>query len=1205
MVACGAVILLVVFGLYGYRSVTTPARLRAFAEKYLRQRISTRVQVGAVDFHPMTGIAVTRVVIADPATPEDLDNPVLALNGVQLRHKPAWLLLGRLVIDEIDIDRVSVRAVFDEKQSAFNVQRLFRPESSAGRASSGHPDVHVGDVSLSVLKRNASGISGVDFLSLRFDAEYSKSQQTYRIDWVAESGDRGFGSCTFDRRTLSLIDEGGGTPWLRTATARLIVRATQPSADKWLEVVKPTGMLRIKDYHLHFSESASDPSEITVQLRDVALSVPAQVDEQTDSSLVRFLEFDQVTGNMTISGARAAADFSARLRGKPCQLHAKLRAPQGNWTSLAEVGFDIEGRFEELQLPRNDPKFAEEHRLIHAWRRFENFYRDFDPVGVVDVDVAIHKPSGTEKRVELKRIALKSIRTDATSRFFPYRVYDLQGRVEIRPDGVQLIGLTGHHGEDVITVDGWMSAPVRDCAAKLHVTGVGVALDGDLCEALNEKYRSLWHYAQPTGFADIDTTMVREQGRDGKPQPWTTVVQSELVGAGMQLEGFPYPITDLGGPVLIVGDTISAQQLHGRAGDGLVALDGVATLHQGRLEELRVDIQAAALQVDDSLIQALPEAPRRQILSFSPSGQASVDGVLTYRSDAELDYDFVASLDHLGARWRHVPLPLTDLTGNVDVSPGRIALMGVKARCDDAVLHVDGEIGIGARGLAPNLTGAMYGFKLTDKTRNAVPLAWRDRVNQWSIDGPMDLIGVISNAAAGAESQLQLSADLSGTVASHRDFGAPIHVDRGAVSIKAPIPTGDSAFDRDEANRQNSVPAPPTVARLGLQQIAGRCLGATIRADGVVRIEGDAIEIDLQGSAEDVELSQSLAQALPWRVRRMWNNLQPSGAVEVGLSRLVYRSDPADGLPRWAVDGEIRMTGVGLTTGVEFSGGEGSFRFRGESPSAFSSLSLHGDLNLDRLDAGGYPLSDIRAEVLRDGESGDWRFDDIKAEIHGGRIRGRFATLRNQRGETQLDASFSLAGVQLDGFLTRDQDSPDPSGPLAGMVNARGYLSVISGDRSSLRGGGNVTIEDAELYRLPVLLSILEVVSLQAPKESAFQRAESDFLLNGQTVTLDSLLMQGQSMAMIGDGSVDWPSRRLDLRLVSVSPHRWAKVPLLTELLEGASRELMQVRVRGTLANPIATAEPLRGISGAMRSLLNPRGGRAVPVSQSPSGSRR
>jgi hypothetical protein len=54
------------------------------------------------------------------------------------------------------------------------------------------------------------------------------------------------------------------------------------------------------------------------------------------------------------------------------------------------------------------------------------------------------------------------------------------------------------------------------------------------------------------------------------------------------------------------------------------------------------------------------------------------------------------------------------------------------------------------------------------------------------------------------------------------------------------------------------------------------------------------------------------------------------------------------------------------------------------------------------------------------------------------------------------------------------------------------------------------------------------------------------------------------------------PDRGLDLNLVYVSPSNWARVPMLTELVDWASRPLTELHITGPLFQPTVRAKPFR-----------------------------
>ena len=89
-------------------------------------------------------------------------------------------------------------------------------------------------------------------------------------------------------------------------------------------------------------------------------------------------------------------------------------------------------------------------------------------------------------------------------------------------------------------------------------------------------------------------------------------------------------------------------------------------------------------------------------------------------------------------------------------------------------------------------------------------------------------------------------------------------------------------------------------------------------------------------------------------------------------------------------------------------------------------------------------------------------------------------------------------------------------------------------------------------------------------------------------MNLQRIELSGKALSMVGVGRMHTRTGRMELTLISGSPRELPSLPLLEELLEGASRELLEVRVTGSLDAPRVEARPLRSLDQTLRSLLNP-----------------
>ncbi|MBN4058864.1 hypothetical protein JYU10_00175, partial [bacterium AH-315-J04] len=274
-------------------------------------------------------------------------------------------------------------------------------------------------------------------------------------------------------------------------------------------------------------------------------------------------------------------------------------------------------------------------------------------------------------------------------------------------------------------------------------------------------------------------------------------------------------------------------------------------------------------------------------------------------------------------------------------------------------------------------------------------------------------------------------------------------------------------------------------------------------------------------------------------------------------------------------------------------GAEGDITIGGMLVDEQGATTLTGQVNLGEvkllgrsLENASCPWSFVR---VSNGE-GQITIDNFQAEIYGGSATGQ-ARLMFGKKPTNYHVSTVMHGVGIDSLIQnngRDDDAAKKM-DIGGMVDARVHLTGVIGDTRSRRGAGRVELREGRMYRLPLILAILHVVNLSSPQENAFQDAEVDFFVLGNRLELSSIVMRGTALALMGTGTATLPDFGLNLNLINISPHQWARIPGLTDFLEGASRELVELHITGPASQPTVTPRPLRGISEELKRLFQKR----------------
>jgi hypothetical protein len=382
--------------------------------------------------------------------------------------------------------------------------------------------------------------------------------------------------------------------------------------------------------------------------------------------------------------------------------------------------------------------------------------------------------------------------------------------------------------------------------------------------------------------------------------------------------------------------------------------------------------------------------------------------------------------------------------------------------------------------------------------------------------------------------------------------------------------------------------------QIEIEKLTASCGDARLAVGGTITFGQAGVHAIVKLNAERLAFDEALRQAIPWRLRRLWNNVQPAGTFDLALDRLQYRRLSGDASPRWEFQGRLGLSDVRLDLGTEIAGVHGVLVGHGALVGAPAELDLDADLTVDRLALAGKPLERLRGRAEASAQLGLIRLRNLQADLCGGRATGEVQLL-NHENSRRYEVAATLQDVDLTAFINAGRGRDEPLREASGRIDAHLYLGSADGAQQARRGGGRLLIRDGQLYRLPLISAIRGEAQLNSADDSASQELTAEFFLVGPQVELRDLVLQGRGLALIGAGEIAPHDGALDLTLVAVTPREWVKVPVLTEFLEGASRELVEISVRGTLAEPNIATRPLRSVEAALETLFQKRAARNAP----------
>jgi hypothetical protein len=173
---------------------------------------------------------------------------------------------------------------------------------------------------------------------------------------------------------------------------------------------------------------------------------------------------------------------------------------------------------------------------------------------------------------------------------------------------------------------------------------------------------------------------------------------------------------------------------------------------------------------------------------------------------------------------------------------------------------------------------------------------------------------------------------------------------------------------------------------------------------------------------------------------------------------------------------------------------------------------------------------------------------------------------------------------------------------MAGPQNLRGTVAASIDLRGSgrstnaLSGRGSVRLSDADIYELPVMISLLKILSIRAPDRNAFSNSAIDFRVEGEHVYFDRIDFNGDAISLLGTGEMDF-QQAIKLTFHAIVGRGDLNLPVLKDIFTGASRQIMLLHVGGTLQNPESWKEAFPGVNQALQQLQADRSGGSPPLS--------
>ena len=340
--------------------------------------------------------------------------------------------------------------------------------------------------------------------------------------------------------------------------------------------------------------------------------------------------------------------------------------------------------------------------------------------------------------------------------------------------------------------------------------------------------------------------------------------------------------------------------------------------------------------------------------------------------------------------------------------------------------------------------------------------------------------------------------------------------------------------------------------------------------------------------ADGLKVRPALMAAMPPKLSRLIDSLRPSGTFGLHNSELKFRQ-PASAIAQletsWDLQLECHQTD--LHCGIDVEGVTGSVRLTGSSNQQQSSSA--GELNLDNVFYQGIQITNVKGPMWVDESEcrfGKWATQKsgipdrpLTGTVYGGTM---VSNAWVQFAHTPLyDAEISVAGADLQRMMIeRFGGRQSFTGKIDGSVSLRGEGPSLA----RLTGEGNVHIREANIYELPLLVSLLKILRHGAPDSTAFNQSDIEFRIQGPHITLNRIDFLGDVVDLHGYGETGFDQHvKLAFR-AELGPREYA-LPFVKNVVGHASQGIMQLYVDGSLTNPHVTTEAFPGFTQMLQQI--------------------
>ncbi|HUY34318.1 MAG TPA: hypothetical protein VMV69_16345 [Pirellulales bacterium] len=390
-------------------------------------------------------------------------------------------------------------------------------------------------------------------------------------------------------------------------------------------------------------------------------------------------------------------DLRATFRIKPKSLLVSELTARSGQTTLKIESFVRDGHAPKspFTLKAESRDLVLDRQLLKLFpASWQEQWQKFLPEGKVDVERLELAFDGEQWR---PRLLLNCVNVAFSYQAFPYRLEHGKGRIEFK-DGLLTADLTAYGDGEPVRIAGRVRDPGPDARVSWEISAENLRLDEKLFKAINPTARQVVRALHPRGTFSALFRM--GHGDERRPRLHKHLVMG-LNRCSLRYDGFPYPLDNVRGALVMNDDVWEFNDLEGTNDTGRVTCHGRLLPSRGG-SELVLNFKGRNVPLEEELRDALAvQSPGAARLwrDLKPKGTVHLESVLTMapgRTKAALSVTAWPVCDEAANQLASIepsyfPYRLEKLQGEFIYQNGSVKLQHMRAEHRGTKLEAAGE----------------------------------------------------------------------------------------------------------------------------------------------------------------------------------------------------------------------------------------------------------------------------------------------------------------------------------------------------------------------------------------------------------------------------------------------------------------------------------------------------------------------------------